>query len=141
MRMIVIDRFYSLGEAESARLELGFHGIDSFIEHENCATLVPYFMNGTKSGIELKTSEENVDAAKEILKQWQSRHDQSAGNPPFVRYLLPAITGTILGLLLIKPISIGAVIGLLIALIFITIYNHGVNRGYTAGRSEREEEP
>lgn len=72
--MIVIDRFYSLGEAESARMELGYHGINSLIEHENTATLTPFLMTGRKSGIELKIAVTEADAAREVLDEWKARH-------------------------------------------------------------------
>lgn len=138
--MIVIDRFFSLGEAESARLELGYHGIDSHIEHENTATLAPFLMSGRKSGIELKIAAADAEAAREILGEWKARHADAAGDPPYVRYLLPSIIGAVMGVLLIKPILNGAVLGLLISLIVITIYNRGIDKGYKAARAERDEE-
>lgn len=137
--MIVIERFYSLGEAESARLELGFHDIDSFIEHENTATLTPFLMSGRKSGIELKVSEENAEEAARILGEWQARHAAAAGNPPFASYALPAVIGAGLGLLFIKPLLVGLIVGAFIASVGITIFNHGISRGYDAARSERED--
>lgn len=137
--MIVIDRFYSLGEAESARLELGYHGIDSYIEHENTATLTPFVMSGRKSGIELKIAAADAEAAKEILVEWKARHEDAAGDPPYVPYFLASLIGTVMGLLLIKPLLTGAVLGLLIALIVITIYNRGIDKGYRTARAEREE--
>lgn len=138
--MIVIDRFYSLGEAESARLELGYHGINSYIEHENAATLTPFVMSGRKSGIELKIAAADTKAAKEILDEWRARHEEAAGDPPYVSYPLPSLIGAVMGLLLIKPLLNGVVLGLLIALIVITIYNRGVDRGYKAARIEVNEE-
>lgn len=138
--MIVIDRFYSLGEAESARMELGYHGINSLIEHENTATLTPFLMTGRKSGIELKITVTDADAAREVLDEWKARHAEAAGDPPFVPYLLASLIGAVMGLLLIKPLLTGAVLGLLISLIVITIYNRGIDKGYKAARAEREED-
>ena len=138
--MIVIDRFYSLGEAESARMELGYHGINSLIEHENTATLTPFLMTGRKSGIELKIAVTEADAAREVLDEWKARHAEAAGDPPFVPYLLASLIGAVMGLLLIKPLLTGAVLGLLISLIVITIYNRGIDKGYKAARAEREED-
>ena len=138
--MIVIDRFYSLGEAESARMELGYHGIESHIEHENAATLTPFVMSGRKSGIELKIAAGDAEAAREILDEWKARHEEAAGDPPYVPYLLASLIGSVLGILLIKPFLTGAVMGLLISLIVITIYNRGIDKGYKAGRAEREKE-
>lgn len=138
--MIVIDRFYSLGEAESARMELGYHGINSLIEHENTATLTPFLMTGRKSGIELKITVTDADAAREVLDEWKARHSEAAGDPPFVPYLLASLIGAVMGLLLIKPLLTGAVLGLLISLIVITIYNRGIDKGYKAARAEREED-
>lgn len=139
--VIVIERFYSLGEAEGARLELGFHGIDSYIEHENTATVVPHLMSGMKRGIELKVSEEDADRAAKILADLRERHLNAAGDPPFARYLIPSAFGAILGLLLSWPHYTGALIGLLITSLLVTIYNHGVNKGYAAGRLESDEPP
>jgi hypothetical protein len=138
--MIVIDRFYSLGEAESARMELGYHGIKSYIEHENTATLTPFLMSGRKSGIELKIAAADAEAAREILDEWKARHAETAGDPPYVPYFLHSLIGAVMGLLLIKPLLNGAVLGLLIALIVITIYNRGIDKGYRAARAERDEE-
>lgn len=138
--MIVIDRFYSLGEAESARMELGYHGINSLIEHENTATLTPFLMTGRKSGIELKIAVTDADASREVLDEWKARHAEAAGDPPFVPYLLASLIGAVMGLLLIKPLLTGAVLGLLISLIVITIYNRGIDKGYKAARAEREED-
>jgi hypothetical protein len=138
--MIVIDRFYSLGEAESARMELGYHGINSLIEHENTATLTPFLMTGRKSGIELKIAVTDADAAREVLDEWKARHAEAAGDPPFVPYLLASLIGAVMGLLLIKPLLTGAVLGLLISLIVITIYNRGIDKGYKAARAERSED-
>ena len=138
--MIVIDRFCSLGEAESARMELGYHGINSLIEHENTATLTPFLMTGRKSGIELKIAVTEADAAREVLDEWKARHAEAAGDPPFVPYLLASLIGAVMGLLLIKPLLTGAVLGLLISLIVITIYNRGIDKGYKAARAEREED-
>ena len=138
--MIVIDRFYSLGEAESARMELGYHGINSLIEHENTATLTPFLMTGRKSGIELKIAVTEADAAREVLDEWKARHAEAAGDPHFVPYLLASLIGAVMGLLLIKPLLTGAVLGLLISLIVITIYNRGIDKGYKAARAEREED-
>ncbi|MDP4848825.1 MAG: hypothetical protein NWR21_07655 [Verrucomicrobiales bacterium] len=136
----MIDRFYSLGEAESARMELGYHGINSLIEHENTATLTPFLMTGRKSGIELKIAVTEADAAREVLDEWKARHAEAAGDPPFVPYLLASLIGAVMGLLLIKPLLTGAVLGLLISLIVITIYNRGIDKGYKAARAEREED-
>ena len=108
--MIVIDRFYSLGEAESARMELGYHGINSLIEHENTATLTPFLMTGRKSGIELKIAVTEADAAREVLDEWKARHAEAAGDPPFVPYLLASLIGAVMGLLLIKPLLTCAVL-------------------------------
>ena len=138
--MIVIYRFYSLGEAESARMELGYHGINSLIEHENTATLTPFLITGRKSGIELKIAVTEADAAREVLDEWKARHAEAAGDPPFVPYLLASLIGAVMGLLLIKPLLTGAVLGLLISLIVITIYNRGIDKGYKAARAEREED-
>lgn len=138
--MIVIDRFYSLGEAESARMELSYHGIESYIEHENAATLTPFLMIGRKSGIELKIAVTDAEIAREILNEWKARHKEAAGDPPYVAYLLPAVIGSILGLLLIKPLLLGALLGLLIALIVITIYNRGIDKGYAVARAELGQE-
>ena len=134
--MIVIERFYSLGEAESARLELGFHGIEAFIEHENTASLTPFLMNGRRGGIELKIAAAHTEAAQEILGEWKARHREAEGDPPFARYFFPVAIGAVLGLCFNLP---GAAIGALLAFFVVTIYNQGVNKGYIAGRTERED--
>lgn len=138
--MIVIDRFYTLGEAESARLELGCHGIDAYIEHENTATLTPFVMSGRKNGIELKISAADADLSREILLEWKKRHADAMGNPPYMSYFPASLVGAILGLLLIKPLIAGALSGLLIALVLITIYNRGIEKGYRVGRTELSED-
>ena len=121
-------------------MELGYHGINSLIEHENTATLTPFLMTGRKSGIELKIEVTEADAAREVLDEWKARHAEAAGDPPFVPYLLASLIGAVMGLLLIKPLLTGAVLGLLISLIVITIYNRGIDKGYKAARAEREED-
>lgn len=121
-------------------MELGYHGINSLIEHENTATLTPFLMTGRKSGIELKIAVTDADAAREVLDEWKARHAEAAGDPPFVPYLLASLIGAVMGLLLIKPLLTGAVLGLLISLIVITIYNRGIDKGYKAARAEREED-
>lgn len=121
-------------------MELGYHGINSLIEHENTATLTPFLMTGRKSGIELKIAVTEADAAREVLDEWKARHAEAAGDPPFVPYLLASLIGAVMGLLLIKPLLTGAVLGLLISLIVITIYNRGIDKGYKAARAEREED-
>lgn len=121
-------------------MELGYHGINSLIEHENTATLTHFLMTGRKSGIELKIAVTEADAAREVLDEWKARHAEAAGDPPFVPYLLASLIGAVMGLLLIKPLLTGAVLGLLISLIVITIYNRGIDKGYKAARAEREED-
>lgn len=121
-------------------MELGYHGINSLIEHENTATLTPFLMTGRKSGIELKIAVTDADASREVLDEWKARHAEAAGDPPFVPYLLASLIGAVMGLLLIKPLLTGAVLGLLISLIVITIYNRGIDKGYKAARAEREED-
>ena len=138
--MIVIDRFYSLGEAEGARMELGYHGIKSIIEHETTATLTPFLMSGRKSGIELKIAVADAEGARAILTEWRTRHEKAAGDPPYLSYFPATIAGMIPGLLLIKPLLTGAVLGILISLIVITIYNRGIDKGYARARTERAEE-
>ena len=133
--MPVAERFYSLGDAESARLELAYYGIEAQIRHENTATMAPYFLIGTKGGIPLAVADDRLEEAREILGRWQAARDRSAGSPPFLAYALPLALGTGIGILLVEARVAGAILGLFLSFVLVTLFNQGVKKGYTAARA------
>jgi len=140
--MVVVERFYSLADAESARLELASMGIDVWIEHECASTLTPYLLNAGSKGIELKVDEDSLDQAREILSVWWADRAEAIDNPPFARYRIPILTGigAALGALVFDPLWLIVTVSIA-ACVAITIYNLGVDRGYRAAKSEEETLP
>jgi len=64
-KLVTIERFYNIGEAQIAKLTLVSKGIDCFLADEFMSTYVPYAIGG----IRLQVRESDAERAEEILRE------------------------------------------------------------------------
>lgn len=132
--MKVVGTYYSIDEAERARLELLSIGVEAAIENEFSATIAPHLMLGSSGGVKLLVEESDFEESAMILREVKESAREVTDSPPYARYRFAIVIGAFGGFLM-DPWIVGIILGVAGLATLVVIYNYGIDRGYRAGRS------
>jgi hypothetical protein len=132
--MKIVGKYYSIDEAERARLELLSIGVEAEIENEFSATIAPHLMLGSSAGVKLLVDESDFVESVKILKEVKETKVVSTDSPPYARYRFAILLGAF-GSFFTESWIPGVIAGVFALAALVTLYNYGIDRGYRAGRS------